>query len=315
MSEVHFSIIIVNYNTRDLLKACLDSIYGSKGNAVYEIIVSDNNSSDGSIEMLRNDFNDVVVIENEDNLGFAKACNRGIRVSRGKFIILLNSDTEVFPDTLDKVKNYFYDERNDRRAGILGCRILNSDGSLQYSAGRFPTLWSTVLDMFRPYHKRKYLLTGYDAVREVDWITGAFLAIDRDVINDIGELDEHYFMYYEEVDWCLRAKKRGWKVVYSPLPSITHKSPMAAKKDSLSLKVLAETRRSHLYYYRKNHSYLSFLSLTLATMISLSFMLLKLHLTLDEDKEIQTERQSNIKSVLLVVWQTFLDLNKQRITP
>lgn len=312
MKKINFSIIIVNYNTRDLLNACLNSVYKSSGDITYEVIVADNNSSDGTIEMLSNEFKEIQLIINRKNLGFAKACNQGIRASKGQYIILLNSDTEIFPDTLFNLKSYLFNEKNDPKTGIIGCKIMNPDGSLQYSTGNFPTLCSTIFDMFKPYHKRKYCLTDYNTLHEVDWVTGAFMVIDRNVINDVGFFDESYFMYYEEVDLCLQAKKRGWKVFYYPFTSIVHKTPMSAKKDSTSLKVASEVRCSHLYYYRKNHNYLSFLALAAATIIVLFLMLLKWHTPFLVDKEFKTNQRNKIKSTLLIVWQTFLDLNKQK---
>lgn len=311
MSQPDFSIIIVNYNTRELLRACLDSIHRSSGRTQYEIIVIDNDSSDGSIEMLRSGYRGVSIIENNDNIGFARACNQGIRASSGRFIILLNSDTEVFPDTLENLSKFIIEDMTGPGAGIVGCRILNPDGSLQYSAGSFPTLWSTVLDMFRPYHERKYLLTGYDREHEVDWVTGAFLVIDRKVIEDVGELDEHFFMYYEEVDLCLRAKKSGWKVIYTPRLSIIHKTPLAVKKESVSAKIASETRRSHLYYYWKNHGYLSFAALTCATVIILFLGLVKLHISPGPDIVYARAQREKVRLVIRTVFRTFADLSRE----
>lgn len=309
-----FSIVIVNYNTRDLIEACLTSIYQSRGEATFEVIVVDNNSSDGSTEMVRSRFKLVKVLANDKNQGFAMACNQGIRTACGKNILLLNSDTEVFPDTLDQVKKFLDKIRSDPKIGIIGCKILNPDRTLQYSMGKFPTICSSITDMFKPHYKRKYCLTGYDKPHEVDWVTGAFMLVDRQVIDGVGLLDEWYFMYYEDVDWCLRARKKGWKVFYYPAARIIHKNPYTFKQDKASEKVTAEIRCSHLYYYRKNHSYLSFMILSFTTIIFLLIKFFCLNTVFFQEKEIRRSRQRKAKLLLSVVWNTFWDLTKKAST-
>lgn len=307
-----FSIIIVNYNTRDLLKDCLRSIYRSRGSGTYDVIVVDNNSSDGSVEMVRREFPQTKLIVNQENLGFARGCNKGLTLSHGRYSILLNSDTEILPSSLDGLINFLDSGRADPKIGIIGCKIVNPDGSVQYSVGKFPSLWSTVADMFRPYQKRKYCLAGYDTAHEVDWVTGAFIAIDNRVIQDVGCFDERYFMYYEEVDWCLRAKKKGWKVFYFPNISIIHKAPLASRKNSISLKVAKEIRRSHLYYFRKNHGYSGFIALSAATLIVLSFHLLRWHTAFFSNREVRKNQLTKCRSILSTVWHTFLQLNRNK---
>lgn len=313
INSIDFSIIIVNYNTRDLLRACLSTVYQSHSKATIEVIIVDNNSTDGSVEMIRADFKQAQVIVNEENKGFSKGCNQGIKLSLGKYILLLNSDVEIFPDTLDKLKFFLDNERSDPNIGIIGCKILNPDGSLQYSVGKFPTLWSTFVDMFKPYHKRKYYLAGYDKAHEVDWVTGACMLIDREVISDSGLFDERYFMYYEEVDWCHKAKKKGWKVFYYPFASIIHKTPCAVKKHELSEKVATEIRRSHLYYYRKNQSYLAFLMLSIVTLTFLLIKFFYLYAAFFLEKEARRSRQKKVRLLFWAVWNTFWDLNKKRV--
>ncbi|MBI5740664.1 MAG: glycosyltransferase family 2 protein [Nitrospirae bacterium] len=315
MTGMDFSIVIVNYNTRELLKDCLRSIYRSGEDEIYEVVVVDNNSSDGSAEMVRDEFPRTRLIINESNLGFAGGCNKGITLSRGRYIILLNSDTEMLPRSLERLKVFLDSERAGPETGIIGCRILNPDGSLQFSVGKFPSLWSTVTDMLRPCHKRKYCLAGYDTAHEADWVTGAFIAIDRRVVEDVGGFDERFFMYYEEVDWCLRAKKRGWKVFYFPHVSIIHKTPHAAKKHNISLKVAQEVRRSHLYYFRKNHRTLSFISLSAATLVLLSIDVLKWYTAFYIDKKVRQDRLARCRSLLANVWRTFLELSRCRMGP
>jgi hypothetical protein len=297
----------VNYNTRELLAECLNSISPGRDDCAVEVIVIDNASSDGSVELLCRRFPDVITILNDENNGFSRACNQGIRISRGRTVLLLNSDTELLPDTLmhlDIVKSGIPDPD---RVGIIGCRILNPDGSLQYSFGRFPTLLSTVLDQFKPVAKRKYLLTGYDSRREVDWVTGAFLLIRREVIEEIGLLDERFFMYYEEVDWCRRAKQHGWKVLYDPAPAIIHKTPLASKKSTISDRLAYEVRRSHLYYFWKNRPFAEFIVLSLVTLLFLGLKWIRARtVLLSAEKEKGTS--GNAGTLLADVWRDILQL-------
>jgi len=274
----------------------------------------DNNSSDESVAMVQCRFEDVKVVINNENQGFARACNQGIRIARGKYILLLNSDTKIFYDTLNQLKYFLNNIYFDTKIGIIGCKILNPDETLQYSIGKFPTILSTITGMFRSPYKRKYYLSGYDEPREVDWVTGAFMLIDRRVIHDVGLLDEGYFMYYEDVDYCLKVKKRGWKIFYYPAVRIIHKNPYASKQNDVSEKVMIEIRRSHLYYYRKNHNYLSFIVLSFATFIFLLLKLFMLQVAFFINKKDRTDQQRKIRSLLLIVWLTFLDLNKKRVT-
>jgi GT2 family glycosyltransferase/glycosyltransferase involved in cell wall biosynthesis len=308
MSLKDLSIIIVNYNTRDLLRSCLASIGKSTGDLSMEVIVIDNQSSDNSVAMLRNEFAHVVIISNTENVGFARACNQGIQISSGRYLLLLNSDTELFPDTLAKALHFMDRERPDPRIGALGCKILNPDGSLQYSVGDFPTLYSTLRGMLRPPEKRKYLLSGYNAAHEVDWLTGAFFLIDRKTIQEVGFFNERYFMYYEEVDWCLRAKRLGWKSYYSPAFSVVHKTPLASKKEQINLKIAIEVRRSSLYYFRTNVGYASFLFLAGATLAVLCLKWMKSRIPFGTDPEQRANNRERTSILLSTVWRTVLAL-------
>jgi len=311
---IDFSIVSVNHNTCALLVSCLTSIYRSRGEATFEIVVVDNNSSDESVAMVQSQFQNVRVIMNSENQGFARASNQGIRIARGRYILLLNSDTEVFPDTFDQLKHFLENVRFDSKIGIIGCKIVNSDNTHQYSVGKFPTIWSTITGMFRSRPKRKYYLFGYDEPHEVDWVTGAFMLIDRRVIYDAGLLDERYFMYYEDVDYCLKAKKRGWKVFYYPKVRIIHKHPYGSKQNHDGERVMIEIRGSHLYYYRKNHSYVSFIILSFATIIFLLIKLFCLNTTLFLGKENRRDRERRVRLLLSSVWNTFRELNKKAST-
>lgn len=296
-----FSIIIVNYNTKELLYQCLQSLKKSIKNTHTEIIVIDNNSSDNSVPFVRKLFPEIILIENDKNLGFGKACNQGINISRGKYIILLNSDCEVFKNTLSTIKKIISNFSRSDRIGIIGGKILNPDGTLQFSYGKFPTVFSNILDLFKPPPHRKVQTSGYDSPHYIDWVTGAFMMINRKLFTDIGYFDENYFMYYEETDICFRAKAQGWQILYDPSPQVIHKIPHSTKKDNIPLFIQAEIRKSHLYFFRKNRSYLSYFTIFLA-----SFILLVLKWCRYVFQNTQKRKQT--AALISVIWITFKKL-------
>jgi len=194
------SIIIVSYNTKDLLKQCLDSIYGKVQDISFEIFVVDNNSQDGSPKMVKNLFPKVKLIENKENKGFASANNLAIKKSKGRYVLLLNSDTIVLPGSLSRMKQ-FMDETP--RAGATGCKLINPDGSLQ-SFGR---------GLKRIRGK---------GVREVDWVEAACFMVRQRVIDEIGLMDENFFFYSEDMDWCRRMRLAGWKIFCISRAKVIH---------------------------------------------------------------------------------------------
>ncbi len=216
------SVIILNYNTKDLLKTCLQSVFNSITSYDMEVIVADNGSTDGSVEMLRQQFPKVKILENGRNLGFAGGNNPAIKIAQGRHILLLNSDTEVRPDTFDLCLKYL-DQHAD--VGILGCKVLLPNGKLhQASRRRFPNPANAFLRLFglREYSDYNYQNISIDQEMEVDSVVGAFLMIRKTVVDKIGLLDESFFMYGEDLDWCWRAKEAGYKVVYYPRAEIMH---------------------------------------------------------------------------------------------
>jgi GT2 family glycosyltransferase len=303
-----FSIVIVNFNSKDMIQSCLDSISKDSSQLSPEVIIIDNNSRDDSVPYLKKNYPQIKLIENKTNCGFGKACNQGIKLSGGKFIILLNNDCEIFSNTLTELKKAIEKYSQENRVGVIGGKILNQDGTLQYSYGKFPTLISTILDLFKPSEQRKVQVSGYDVEKKVDWVTGAFMIIKRELVEDIGYFDENYFMYYEETDLCYRAKKRDWQVIYDPAPQVIHKTPHAAKKDNIPLYIQAEIRKSHLYFFRKNRSFISFMFISIA---SLKLLTLKWCVYLFKD----LGRRKEIEKLISVVWLTFLRLIADRNYP
>ncbi|MFH1545362.1 MAG: glycosyltransferase family 2 protein [archaeon] len=208
------SIIIPNYNTKNFLEKCLYSIKENPPSSTYEVIVIDDASEDGSREMIEKKFPLVKLIWNKKNLGLSKSFNIAIRKSSGSFILLLNSDTLIFPKSIDEMLSTL--EANPD-AGIAGCRLLNKDGSTQFTFGYFPFPFSFI--------KRKLFKKKLKEKREpfaVDWVCYACVLIKREVIQDIGLFDEDFVFYNEEIDYSYRAKKKGWNTIYTPRASIIH---------------------------------------------------------------------------------------------
>lgn len=219
------SIIIINFNTPELTLACIESLK-KYVKVAYEIIVVDNASKDDSVAKLKSKTDKF--IRNKENIGFAAANNQGIKVARGEYFLLLNSDTYLTEDAISKATEFLsiHDEY-----GIISCSLRNKDGSRQATGGYFPTigrlvLWMSFIDdiplvrnILTSAHPH---LAFYETSRELDWVTGAFFMIRREVIKKAGNLDEDYFMYVEELDFCFRARKEGFKVFYLADTSIIH---------------------------------------------------------------------------------------------
>lgn len=219
------SVVIVNWNTRDLLAQCLQSVYETAGGMNLEVWVVDNASTDGSVEMTRRQFPRVQLIENGENVGFARANNQAMAVSQGRYALLLNSDAVVRPGALQSLCR-FMDQNPE--AGILGPKLLNPDGSFQASYMDFPTLLDEVLlltklfHLFHPPCFPSHSPAQSQEISEADWVPGACLMIRQATLKQVGGLDEEFFMYSEEVDWCWRVKQAGWKVFYTPEAEVLH---------------------------------------------------------------------------------------------
>ncbi|MCD6204220.1 MAG: glycosyltransferase [Candidatus Marinimicrobia bacterium] len=230
------SVIIVSYNVKEFLQQCILSLKNALSNINHEIIVVDNNSVDGTTEIIKYKFPEIRLIENDENRGFAAACNQGLKESGGEYLLLLNPDTMIQEDTVSTLIDFF--ERVPD-AGAAGCKILNADGSLQLACRRsFPTplvALPKLLGLSRLFPKvkifGKYNLTYEDPDKliEVDAISGSFLMFRREVYEKIQGLDETFFMYGEDLDYCYRIKKAGWKIYYVPDTKIIHYKGESAK--------------------------------------------------------------------------------------
>ena len=271
---VDVSVVIVNWNTHDFLDICLASIYSQATNMRYEIYVVDNGSDDCSVSMVKEKYPEVNLIVNSKNLGFAKANNQAIKFSQGRYLLMLNSDTNLFKDTISKMLE-FMDAHKE--AGAVGAKLLNPDCSLQHSIYNFPNLVVTFFSIFLPYNLLPFFRLSYikywdkhDKTKVVDYVSGACLMIRQEMIKKIGVLDEEFFMYAEEADWCFRVKKAGKKVYFFPGAQLIHYLGRSAIQRGL-IRRSQELAVASIKFYNKHHNYLK-ASIFLALLISV-FML------------------------------------------
>ncbi len=267
---IDLSICIVNWNVKDLLKACLGSIYMNTKDISFEVIVVDNRSSDESVRMVKKDFPQVVLIENKTNAGFTIANNQAINVAQGRYIMLLNPDTEILDNALNTMLR-FMESRRD--CGALGCKLLNTDGILQRSCRTFPNLelmlYSALfLDSLFPKSRLfgKYFMTWWDfnETREVDQPMGSALMIKKEVLDAVGLFDQNIFIWFDEVDLLYRIKKAGWKIFFTPEARIKHHLSQSFKQwKSIPqiLKGMVTWRKSRNYFFKKHKGVLSVFAL------------------------------------------------------
>lgn len=254
---VELSIIIPSYNTRELLKDCLSSIYqGTK--VSFEIIIVDNGSKDESPAMVRENFPKVKLIENKINFGFARAVNQGLEKAMGGYLLLLNSDTVIGEEVIDKMVSFLKDNVS---VGVVGCQLKSPDGEIQPSGGYLPDLarvffWMSFIDdlpvlkkILKPYHVQDK--NFYSRQQELDWVTGAFFATRREVFEKVGLFDEKMFMYVEEVDWCARAKRAGYKIIFNPSVSVIHYKGASTKRGRAGI---LEEYQGLKHYFKKHKS-------------------------------------------------------------
>ncbi len=274
---VALSVIVVSYNTVGLLRNCLRSVQQEAKTVPLEAIVVDNASHDGSAEMIVQEFPEIMLIKNERNIGFAAANNQGLRSARGEALLLLNSDTEVRSGAFAQCLKFL---DNNSPVGIVGCKLVNPDGSLQPSCESFLSLSSLFFENFfieRLFSKSAVFgqraLGGfaYHQARQVDYVKGAFLLIKRRALEDIGFLDENFFFYAEEMDWCYRARQKGWQTYFTPEAIVLHHGGQSS--DPISPKMFVQLHRARYQFYRKHHN--AFLSL-LARLIMTGGALLRI---------------------------------------
>ena len=258
MAPANLSICIVNYQAGDYLRNCLGSIIANPPQRDYEIIVVDNGSTDDSLKMLHDEFPGVTLIENPANLGFTAPTNQALRRAQGQFLLLLNPDTLVHPQAFDRLINFMQEHP---QVGICGPKVLNTDGSLQAPCRRGESRPWAVISYFLRLHRLfpdSKLFGGYlmnymdeDATHEVAGVAGSCMLIRRQVIEQIGYLDEHFFAYQEDADYCFQARRAGWQVYYVPGARVTHFGGEGGSRVQPYRSIYA-WHRSYWLYYRKN---------------------------------------------------------------
>ena len=251
--NVTLSIIIVSWNTRELLADCLSSVFTQPPTVSYEVWVVDNASADGSAEMVRDKFPQARLLENIVNVGFAQANNQAIAQCGGKYVLLLNPDTVVLPDALDALV-FFLDARPE--AAAAGSRLLNPDGTLQLSCHPSPTLlrewWRLMhLDVVRPYGRYAMHTWDTNLARDVDVLQGASLLLRKSVLDQIGFMDGDYFMYSEEVDLCYRIQRAGWRLYWVPQSQVIHYGGQSTKQ--IAGEMFLQLYLGKLKYLRKHN--------------------------------------------------------------
>ncbi len=253
MIAKQLSIIIINWNTRDLLFDCLQSLTGNLP-ADTEVIVVDNGSEDDSVTMLETSFPDVHLIANENNLGFAAANNQAMKIASGKYVLLLNSDTIIHGDVLQSCCQFMNEHS---QVAVMGCKVLSEDGSLQISCSNYPDLLNLFLLLLGVTHFKalkvfdRYQMRHWDRreTREVDVISGCFMFTRREAIKEVGLLDDSFFFFAEEVDWCKRFRDAGWQVCFAPVGIITHLG--GGSSGRLSFKRDLMLTNGHIRLHRK----------------------------------------------------------------
>lgn len=262
------SIVIVSWNAKKYLAECLGSLRSATGELSAEIIVVDNASSDGTADMVRSDFPDVQIVDTGNNLGFSRGNNLGVKLARGKYICLINPDVNVPPSCLPKM--YSFMEQNPG-IGLLGPKMLDAGGVARRSGMRFPTFWGVLLRSLAADTLLKgragsgnWLMKDFqfDQLRDMDVLNGWFWMARREAVNRVGLLDEGFFMYAEDLDWCKRFHENRWRVVFYPDAEATHYGGGCSANDPLRFSV--EQQRANMQYWKKYHSRISLLFYAIA---------------------------------------------------
>lgn len=276
---IDLSVVIVSWNVKALLERCLSSLMESseQSGLQCEIIVVDNASTDGSPEMVRQRFPSAALIASESNLGFTRANNVGIPHGSGRYILLLNPDTEVIGDALLTMVAYMNGHSD---VGALGPKLLSPDGRVQSSRRRFPTLATAFLEstILQQWFPRNRVLSDYyilersdDEEQDVDWVIGACLLVRRQAWEQVGPLDERFFMYSEELDWCRRLKTAGWRVVYIPSATVMHYEGQSSSQVVPARHIYFQS--SKVLYFRKHHGVLAGEALRLFLLATYAYQL------------------------------------------
>jgi GT2 family glycosyltransferase len=270
---VDLSVIIVSWNTKEFLLPCLQSVIENEQEISKEVIVVDNGSQDGSGNEVKKTFPLTQLIENEKNQGFARAVNQALRKASGRYVLLLNPDTRVKPGAIERLMS-FMDAHP--KAGISGAQLLNSSGSKQNSIANFPSLATELLNKSLLRWLSPSRFPGkeriYSEPIDVDSVIGACMMVRREALDQVGFLDEDYFLFLEETDWCYRMKKAGWRIYHVPDAEVYHFQGKSAGKEKKRARI--EYFRSRYHFFKKNKGNLQWFLLFGGVLIRLGFELL-----------------------------------------
>lgn len=301
------SVVVVNYNTRYLLERMLCALRAGSGQFQIQIIIVDNASSDGSMELLREKYPNVELIESTRNVGFGRANNLALNLIRGRYVLLLNTDAFVSADTLTKSVSYM---QQDPSCGILGVKLVGETGILQPSCRYFPTPWNMFLArtgaarFFSNARLVDDMSWDHDSVRECDWVPGCYYFMRREVVDRVGLFDPRYFLYFEEVDHCRSVQNAGWTVCFYPFTEVIHIGGESAKAlgplTTAGRQVFAIETESELLYFRKHHGWSGLLGdVLLTTFADAAFSLKALVSHRDTDQFLRLIQQIKIRIVTL----------------
>lgn len=286
VQQMDVSIIIVSWNTSALLCQCLESLYKTGSRYAFEVIVVDNGSSDDSVSLVEKKYPEVILIKNDHNVGFASANNQGLAIGTGRYFLLLNSDTIVLPGAIDCLIEI---ADSNPTVGMVGPKLLNMDGSLQVSWSNFPSILSELLG--GTYRTRKPV-PHVPNTFEVDWIMGACMLVRSEVIQDVGRMDEDYFFYSEETDWCFRIKKKSWRIWYTTSGEIYHLGGGSARRGTTIQ--LVRLYHAKILYFKKNHGNFSSTLLRYGLVLANAFGVVRRVIFLNwRKREASWERISN----------------------
>jgi N-acetylglucosaminyl-diphospho-decaprenol L-rhamnosyltransferase len=254
------TVIVVSYNTAHLLDRMFSTLEAARNSLWIQVIVVDNASSDGSADILRTKYPDVQLIENRTNVGFGRANNQAVPWIRGRYILLLNTDAFMAPDTLQTTVDFMDTHSN---CGVLGVKLVGRDGALQPSCRYFPTPWNLFLArsglerFFAGARLVDDMSWDHASVRQCDWVPGCFYLARREVIERVGLFDPRYFLYYEELDHCWAVRRAGWSVVYCPFTQVVHIGGESAKSEgpltAHGHQISSQQIESELLFFRKHY--------------------------------------------------------------
>jgi len=318
------TVVIVSYNTREILSNCLDALFSNSMSKEMEVFVVDNDSRDQSAAMVSERYPQVHLIANRQNLGFAAANNQAFRQASGEYIVLLNPDAYVGPSSIPNAVRFM---ESHPECGLCGGKIISPEGRLEPSARRFPSPLTKLLTLSglrakfpssRWLNWHEFGDFAHDRPMEVDWVPGTFTIVRKAMLDSIGPFDERFFIYYEETDLCLRAKKAGWKVFFIPDAEVMHIGGASSKTrkdktyDSAASQVLSFRMRSEWLYYRKNHGLVTMLSSAGIELLWFFMRYLKNLLIPSPDAE---KKKTMASATMNQITRSLTDTNFGRVSP